>query len=182
MPAVRRATIPVKKQYKMHFAAKSGSCAVTPRSLSSGFRQGRRGAGIWPAVCRPTRHHDGHPAAIAPWCSTRMVGPTCFPTCAVTCAGAPGTLWACPERGAPGAAGACGTVGARGARSASGAPDVPGTLGPQRCLARLARLALVVHLAPAWGRSWFPVAAHPKTAAEHADARVLLMCWEGRWE
>ena len=32
------------------------------------------GAGIWPAVCRPTRHHDGHPAAIAHWFSTRMVG------------------------------------------------------------------------------------------------------------
>ena len=32
------------------------------------------------------------------------------------------------------------------------------------------------------GRIWFPVAAHPKTAAEHAEARVLLMCWEGVWE
>ena len=31
------------------------------------------GAGIWPAVCRPTRHDDGHPAAIAHWLSTRMV-------------------------------------------------------------------------------------------------------------
>ena len=33
-----------------------------------------------------------------------------------------------------------------------------------------------------WGRIWFPIAAHPKTAAEHAEARVLLMCWEGGWE
>ena len=80
---------------------------------------------------------------------------------------------------------ACGTLGASGARSASGAPEVPGTLGPQGCLAHLARLAHVAHLAPAsrtWGRCWFPVAAHPKTAAEHAEARVLLMCWEGGWE
>ena len=161
-----------------------------PRDHSkAAFDRDGGGAGIWPAVCRPTRHHDGHPAAIAHWFSTRIVvvvgGPTCFPMCAVTCAGAPGTLWACPERGAPGAAGACGTLGARGARSASGAPDVPGTLGPQGCLAHLARLARVAHLAPAsrtWGRFWFPVAAHPKTAAEHADDRVLLMCWEGGWE
>eukprot|EP00959_Pyramimonas_sp_CCMP1952_P418916 8775348-Pyramimonas_sp.AAC.1 len=41
-------------------------------------------------------------------------GPTRFPMCIATCAGAPGALCACPERGAPGAAGACGTSGARG--------------------------------------------------------------------
>eukprot|EP00959_Pyramimonas_sp_CCMP1952_P051234 1070974-Pyramimonas_sp.AAC.1 len=52
----------------------------------------------------------------------RRWGPICFPTCAVTCAGAPDTLCAGPERGAPGATGACGTRGARGARGASGAP------------------------------------------------------------
>eukprot|EP00959_Pyramimonas_sp_CCMP1952_P113296 2367994-Pyramimonas_sp.AAC.1 len=54
-----------------------------------------------------------------------------------TCAGAPGTLCACPERGAPGAAEACGALGARAACGASGAPHVPGTLGPQGHLARL---------------------------------------------
>ena len=96
------------------------------------FERDGGGAGIWPGVCRPTRHHDGHPAAIAHWFSTRMVGADMVPMCAATCAGAPGTLCACPERGAPGAAGACGTLGARGARGASGAPGVPGTLGPQR--------------------------------------------------
>ena len=37
------------------------------------------GAGIWPSVCRPTRHHDGHPVAIAHWFSTRMVGADMFP-------------------------------------------------------------------------------------------------------
>eukprot|EP00959_Pyramimonas_sp_CCMP1952_P311619 6521485-Pyramimonas_sp.AAC.1 len=57
-------------------------------------------------------------------------GPTCFPMCAVTYAGAPDTLCTC------GAAGVCGTRGARGACGASGAPGVPGTLGPQGCLAR----------------------------------------------
>eukprot|EP00959_Pyramimonas_sp_CCMP1952_P012325 260236-Pyramimonas_sp.AAC.1 len=31
-------------------------------------------------------------------------GPTCFPMCAVTCAGAPDALCTCPEHGAPGAA------------------------------------------------------------------------------
>eukprot|EP00959_Pyramimonas_sp_CCMP1952_P188835 3949454-Pyramimonas_sp.AAC.1 len=51
----------------------------------------------------------------------RRWGPTCFRMCAVTCAGAPGTLCACPRRGTPGAAGPCGTRGARGARGASGA-------------------------------------------------------------
>ena len=79
LPAVRRATIPVKKQCNTHFAAKSGSCVATPRSLSSVFYRGGRGAGIWPAVCRPTRHHDGHPAAIAHWFSTRMVGADMVP-------------------------------------------------------------------------------------------------------
>eukprot|EP00959_Pyramimonas_sp_CCMP1952_P011062 231740-Pyramimonas_sp.AAC.1 len=49
----------------MHLAAKSGSCAATPRSLSSG--------GIWPAVRRPTRHNDGHGS------STWMVGADMFP-------------------------------------------------------------------------------------------------------
>eukprot|EP00959_Pyramimonas_sp_CCMP1952_P058245 1216022-Pyramimonas_sp.AAC.1 len=53
-------------------------------------------------------------------------GPTRFPS-----AGAPDTLCACPEGGAPGAVGACGTHGARGSRRASGAPGVPGSLGPQ---------------------------------------------------
>eukprot|EP00959_Pyramimonas_sp_CCMP1952_P053358 1116122-Pyramimonas_sp.AAC.1 len=47
--------------------------------------------------------------------------------CAATCAGAPGTICARPERGAPGTAGPCGTHGARGGRGASGTP----------CLARL---------------------------------------------
>ena len=32
LPAVRRATVHVKNPYKMHFAAKSGPCAGTPRS------------------------------------------------------------------------------------------------------------------------------------------------------
>eukprot|EP00959_Pyramimonas_sp_CCMP1952_P468165 9492758-Pyramimonas_sp.AAC.1 len=54
-------------------------------------------------------------------------GPTRFPLCTATCAGAHGTSCACPERGAPGAAGACTTHGARGSRGASGAPGVPGT-------------------------------------------------------
>ena len=128
------------------------------------FERDGGGAGIWPGVCRPTRHRDGHPAAIAHWFSTRMVGADMVPMCAATCAGAPGTLCACPERGAP---------------------DVPGTLGPQVCLARVARLARVAHLAPAsrtWGWLWFTKAVHPKTIAEHAEARVLLICWEGGWE
>eukprot|EP00959_Pyramimonas_sp_CCMP1952_P313378 6559229-Pyramimonas_sp.AAC.1 len=41
--------------------------------------------------------------------------PTCFPMCAVTCAGAPQALCMCPERGAPGTAGVRGTPGALGA-------------------------------------------------------------------
>ena len=52
-------------------------------------------------------------------------------------------------------------------------------MGPQVCLARVA------HLAPAsrtWGPLWFTEAAHPKTIVEHAEARVLLMCWEGGCE
>eukprot|EP00959_Pyramimonas_sp_CCMP1952_P033056 693386-Pyramimonas_sp.AAC.1 len=57
-------------------------------------------------------------------------GPIRFPMWAITCAGAPGKLCACPGRGAPGAAGPSGTPGARGARGASGARGVPGTLGP----------------------------------------------------
>ena len=95
------------------------------------------GAGRWPGVCRPTRHHDGHPSRLRIGFRHGWWGPTCIPMCAVTCAGAPGTRCACPEHGTPGAAGACGTLGARGARSPSGAPGVPGTLGrrsrpPQR--------------------------------------------------
>ena len=157
---------------------------------------------MYPDVCCHVRGRTWHTLRVPRTSDTMMAtpsrlrigfrqrwwGPTWFPMCAVTCAGAPGTLYACPERGAPGAAGARGTLGARGARGPSGAPGVPGTLGPQGCLAhlvRVARLARVAHLAPAsrtWGRCWFPVAAHPKTAAEHAEARVLLMCWEGGWE
>eukprot|EP00959_Pyramimonas_sp_CCMP1952_P306990 6425205-Pyramimonas_sp.AAC.1 len=64
----------------------------------------------------------------------RWRGATCFPMCAVTCAGAPDAPCTCPERGVPGAAGECGTPGALGARGAFGAPGVPGTLGPKRCL------------------------------------------------
>eukprot|EP00959_Pyramimonas_sp_CCMP1952_P211583 4428016-Pyramimonas_sp.AAC.1 len=71
----------------MHLATKCGSCAATPRSLSSG--------GVWPAARRPTKHNDGH------WSSTWMVGANMFSMCAVTCAGAPDTLCTCPERGAP---------------------------------------------------------------------------------
>ena len=147
---------------------------------------------MYPDVCCHVRGRTWHTLRVPRTSDTMMAtpsrlrigfrqrwwGPTWFPMCAVTCAGAPGTLYACPERGAPGAAGARGTLGARGARGPSGAPGVPGTLGPQ---GRLAHLARVGHLAPAsrtWGRFWFPVAVHPKTAAEHAEARVLLMCWE----
>eukprot|EP00959_Pyramimonas_sp_CCMP1952_P050717 1059757-Pyramimonas_sp.AAC.1 len=43
-------------------------------------------------------------------------GSLCFPMCAVTCAGATGTLCAWSGRGGPGAAGPCGTHGARGTR------------------------------------------------------------------
>ena len=43
------------------------------------FERDGGGAGIWPGVCRPTRHHDGHPAAIAHWFSTRMVGADMVP-------------------------------------------------------------------------------------------------------
>eukprot|EP00959_Pyramimonas_sp_CCMP1952_P467694 9492039-Pyramimonas_sp.AAC.1 len=42
------------------------------------------------------------------------LGPTCFPMCAVTRAGARDTLCTCPERGATGAAGVGGTAGERG--------------------------------------------------------------------
>eukprot|EP00959_Pyramimonas_sp_CCMP1952_P269675 5637825-Pyramimonas_sp.AAC.1 len=49
----------------MHLAAKSGSCAATPRSLSSG--------GVWPAARRPIKHDDGH------WFSTWMVGADMLP-------------------------------------------------------------------------------------------------------
>eukprot|EP00959_Pyramimonas_sp_CCMP1952_P448129 9383581-Pyramimonas_sp.AAC.1 len=37
------------------------------------------GAGILPAVCRPTRHYDGHPATVAHWLSTKVVGADTFP-------------------------------------------------------------------------------------------------------
>eukprot|EP00959_Pyramimonas_sp_CCMP1952_P327139 6848152-Pyramimonas_sp.AAC.1 len=73
--------------------------------------------------------------------------------CAVTCAGAPGTLCACPRRCASGAA-PCGTHGARGARGASGASGARGvrdTLGPHGCLAHL-------ELRHAWSNS--PHRAH----------------------
>eukprot|EP00959_Pyramimonas_sp_CCMP1952_P380546 7972651-Pyramimonas_sp.AAC.1 len=59
--------------------------------------------------------------------------------CAVTCA--PGTLCACPERGAPGAAGPCSM--AHVEHVALGAPGEPGTLGPPECLAQLTRVALL---------------------------------------
>eukprot|EP00959_Pyramimonas_sp_CCMP1952_P126400 2643624-Pyramimonas_sp.AAC.1 len=83
--------------------------------------------------------------------------------CAVTCAGAPGTLCACPGRGEPGAAGPCGTHGARGACGASGPRGVTVTLGPKGCLAHLERLARRAHLAPSRTRGpyWFSIAAHP---------------------
>eukprot|EP00959_Pyramimonas_sp_CCMP1952_P133535 2792381-Pyramimonas_sp.AAC.1 len=83
----------------------------------------------------------GHPAITVKWCLTgtagavargllcagppnKMMGigfrqgwsgPTCFPMCAVTCAGSLDALCTCPESGAPGAAGVCGTPGALGA-------------------------------------------------------------------
>ena len=172
-------TFPCKKQYKVpkldHARAPRDHCQIA-------FDMDGGGAGIWPSVCRPTRYHDGHTSRLRIGFRHGWWGPTCLPMCAVTCAGAPGTRCARPAHGTPGAAGACGTLGARGARGASGAPGVPGTLGPQ---GRLAHLARVGHLAPAsrtWGRFWFPVAVHPKTTAEHAEARVLLMCWESGWE
>ena len=158
-----------------------------PRDHSkAAFDRDGGGAGIWPAVCRPTRHHDGHPAAIAHWFSTRMVGGRHVFRCVLSRARAHlAHSGRAPNVARLARLRACGTLGASGARSASGAPEVPGTLGPQGCLAHLARLARVAHLAPAsrtWGRCWFPIAAHPKTAAEHDKARVLLMCWEGGWE
>eukprot|EP00959_Pyramimonas_sp_CCMP1952_P201691 4217803-Pyramimonas_sp.AAC.1 len=61
-------------------------------------------------MCRPTRRYDGHPAAIAHWFSTRVAWATHVLMCPATCAGAPDTLCACLERGAPGAAGSCGTA------------------------------------------------------------------------
>eukprot|EP00959_Pyramimonas_sp_CCMP1952_P040082 837888-Pyramimonas_sp.AAC.1 len=109
-------------------------------------------------------------------------GPTRFPMCAVTCAGAPDTLCTCTECGAFGAAGVCGTPGARGARGVFGALGVLGTLGPRGFLARLARVAHLAPVSRTWGRLWFQVAALPKTTAEHAQARVLPACWEGGWE
>ena len=124
-----REHFPLQKKYKApkldHARAPRDHCQIV-------FDMDGGGAGIWPSVCKPTRHHDCHPSRLCIGFRHGWWGPTCIPMCDVTCAGAPGTRCACPEHGTPGAAGACGTLCARGARGASGAPGVPGTLGPQR--------------------------------------------------
>ena len=74
LPAVRRATIPVKNNTTCTSRLNLDHLRPPRDHSQVVFDRDGGGAGIWPAVCRPTRHHDGHPAAIAPWCSTRMVG------------------------------------------------------------------------------------------------------------
>ena len=169
MPAVRRATIPVRKNHTTCTSRLNLDHVRPPRDHSQVvFDRDGGGAGIWPAVCRPTRHHDGHPAAIAHWFSTRMVGADMFPD---VCCHVRRRTWHTLR--------------------------VPRTWHAWRGWSmrytwrtwstwRIWRARRAWHAwAPAsrtWGRFGFPVAVHPKTAAEHAEARVLLMCWEGGWE
>ena len=124
------------------------------------FERDGGGAGIWPGVCRPTRHHDGHP--------TRMVGADMYPD---LCCHVRGRTWHALRVSR--------TWHARCGWSMRYTWRTWSTW-------RIWRTRHAWHAwAPAsrtWGRFWFPGAVHPKTAAEHAEARVLLMRWEGGWE
>eukprot|EP00959_Pyramimonas_sp_CCMP1952_P427505 8953510-Pyramimonas_sp.AAC.1 len=79
------------RQYLDHARSPSDHCA-----LVSDWDGG--GADILPAVCRPTRRYDGHPAAMAHRFSTTVAGADTFPDVYCTRAGAPGALYAGPER------------------------------------------------------------------------------------